>query len=271
MNFYNGRIESLKSNQIFVFGSNPEGRHGLGSALIAKKKFGAIYANGRGIQGQSYALPTKNLTANYTEKSTNITYKRYGEKSVSKEQIKTNIQELYDYAYQNIDLEFYIVYQNEKRNLNGFSSLDIFAMFTNGMLIPTNIFFSDTFQGIETNEIKMIDIEVVNIKSNPEVKKQDNYVYCGRGSDLGNPFVMKDYSIEERDRVCDEHESYLLENLKSDNEESKKIKNQLNYIWNIARKKGSVKLGCFCAPLRCHCDTLKKELEMKFIESKKYN
>ena len=32
MNFYYGQIVSLHMNEIFVFGSNPEGRHGKGSA-----------------------------------------------------------------------------------------------------------------------------------------------------------------------------------------------------------------------------------------------
>ena len=36
MKFYIGNIESLAENEIFVFGSNPEGRHGAGTAKIAK-------------------------------------------------------------------------------------------------------------------------------------------------------------------------------------------------------------------------------------------
>ncbi len=45
--------------EIFVFGSNLAGRHGKGAALFAKKHHGAIYGKGEGIQGQSYAIPTK--------------------------------------------------------------------------------------------------------------------------------------------------------------------------------------------------------------------
>jgi len=45
--------------EIFVFGSNLAGRHGRGSALEAKLKHGAIYGRGEGIQGNSYAIPTK--------------------------------------------------------------------------------------------------------------------------------------------------------------------------------------------------------------------
>lgn len=44
---------------IFVFGSNLAGRHGKGSALEAARNWGAIYGQGEGRQGNSYAIPTK--------------------------------------------------------------------------------------------------------------------------------------------------------------------------------------------------------------------
>lgn len=44
---------------IFVFGSNLAGRHGAGAALFALKNSGAIYGQGVGRQGDSYAIPTK--------------------------------------------------------------------------------------------------------------------------------------------------------------------------------------------------------------------
>lgn len=43
---------------VFVFGSNLGGRHGAGAAYHAVKCHGAIYGNGEGLQGSSYALPT---------------------------------------------------------------------------------------------------------------------------------------------------------------------------------------------------------------------
>lgn len=46
--------------EIFVFGSNLAGRHGAGAALFARKNHGAIYGQGVGLQGSSYAIPTKN-------------------------------------------------------------------------------------------------------------------------------------------------------------------------------------------------------------------
>lgn len=44
---------------IFVFGSNLAGRHGKGAALTARREHGAIYGQGEGRQGNSYAIPTK--------------------------------------------------------------------------------------------------------------------------------------------------------------------------------------------------------------------
>lgn len=44
---------------ILVFGSNEAGRHGKGAALFARQHHGAIYGQGEGLQGQSYAIPTK--------------------------------------------------------------------------------------------------------------------------------------------------------------------------------------------------------------------
>lgn len=51
-------INVLSSNEVFVFGSNLEGRHGGGAARTALNKFGAINGQGIGLQGQSYGIPT---------------------------------------------------------------------------------------------------------------------------------------------------------------------------------------------------------------------
>lgn len=53
------RITNLKENEIFVFGSNLAGIHGAGAAKLALQKFGAILYQGVGLQGKSYAIPTK--------------------------------------------------------------------------------------------------------------------------------------------------------------------------------------------------------------------
>ena len=77
-------------NFIFVFGSNLAGRHGKGAALHALKHHGAIYHCGRGIQGRSYGIPTKDL---------NI-------RTLPLEQIKANVEEFIEFARKRSDLTF---------------------------------------------------------------------------------------------------------------------------------------------------------------------
>ena len=128
---YSGMITSLKPNQIFVFGSNTQGRHGKGAALTAKNKFGAVYGQAEGPQGQSYAIITKDLT-----KSTHP--------SRTPEQIKEQIHNLYEYARQNPDKEFLIAYSGTGENLNAYSNQEMADMFSSE-LIPKNIIFEEEF------------------------------------------------------------------------------------------------------------------------------
>lgn len=58
MEYTPDNITSLGPDDIFVFGSNLQGNHAAGAARVAEEKFGAIFGQGEGIQGQSYAIPT---------------------------------------------------------------------------------------------------------------------------------------------------------------------------------------------------------------------
>ena len=51
-------IKALKENEVFVFGSNLGGFHAGGAARVALEQFGAVWGQGVGLQGQSYAIPT---------------------------------------------------------------------------------------------------------------------------------------------------------------------------------------------------------------------
>ncbi len=51
-------ITDLQEGEIFVFGSNLQGMHGGGAARIAHQKFGAVWGEGVGLCGQTYAIPT---------------------------------------------------------------------------------------------------------------------------------------------------------------------------------------------------------------------
>ena len=50
-------VESLKEGQVFVFGSNLIGYHSGGASLIAMQRFGAVWGQAEGPQGQCYAIP----------------------------------------------------------------------------------------------------------------------------------------------------------------------------------------------------------------------
>jgi hypothetical protein len=65
-------------------------------------------------------------------------------------------------------------------------------------------------------------------------------IYIGRGSKWGNPFVMKNHTKEERDRVCEEYEKWFW---------TTGLPNQIGEL------RGKI-LGCYCKPLRCHGDFL---------------
>lgn len=62
MNITPENIQTLKENEVFVFGSNEAGIHGAGAAKLALDKFGAKFGQMFGMQGQSFAIPTKDMT-----------------------------------------------------------------------------------------------------------------------------------------------------------------------------------------------------------------
>ena len=52
------RITYLNDNEVFVFGSNLDGMHGGGAARMAYEQFGAVWGEGVGHFGKTYAIPT---------------------------------------------------------------------------------------------------------------------------------------------------------------------------------------------------------------------
>ena len=145
---YTGDI-TPDANTIFVFGSNPEGRHGAGAAKIAREQFGAIYGQGEGLQGNAYALPTKDLRV--TENN--------GLRSISEAQIIENIKKLYETARQNPDKQFKIAYRNtDKASLNGYTGLEMIDMFLKAGSIPSNIVFSKEW--VDTGKFNLLKEEL---------------------------------------------------------------------------------------------------------------
>lgn len=145
--FWKGdRITQMTGNNIFVYGANPEFRNGAGAAKTARAFGAKPYGSGRGIVGNTYGLITKNLKPGFVEPGTGISYDKAGPRSVSPEQIRANIEELYQCARDNPDKTFFIAYKNTGSNLNGYSPQEMWAMFTQGIEVPGNIVFHNSFR-----------------------------------------------------------------------------------------------------------------------------
>lgn len=129
-----------EADKILVFGSNTEGRHGKGVAKIALDKWGAKYGQPHGLQGQSYAIVTKDLT-------------KKEHPSVSATVITNQIKELYEFARNNKDKSFYIPYRGDGQNLNAYSSYEMAQMFKKAGPIPENVLFEEYF-------VNLIQIDV---------------------------------------------------------------------------------------------------------------
>jgi hypothetical protein len=126
---YDGHLLQLLPNQIFVFGSNTEGRHGKGAAKTAMR-FGARYGQAEGPQGRTYAIVTKNLRAKTHP-------------SIAVGRITKQIIALYMYAQDHPDQQFMVAYGTGK-NLNGYTPQQMAIMFA-VQQPPDNIVFERYF------------------------------------------------------------------------------------------------------------------------------
>lgn len=98
-------------------------------------------------------------------------------------------------------------------------------------------------------------IHIINMYKQTFDRTNPNHVYCGRGSVLGNPFKMQ--TAADRDTVCDSYERYLMGQVVIGNPG---IIAELHRIARLTET-GDVSLVCFCAPKRCHCETIKRHVE----------
>ncbi|MBO5810643.1 MAG: ADP-ribosylglycohydrolase family protein [Bacteroidales bacterium] len=114
-------INNLKPNEIFVFGSNLDGMHGGGAARVAYNKFGAIWGQGVGLQGQSYAIPTMHGGVNV---------------------IKPYVDEFIDFAKSHTELKFLVT--RIGCGIAGFTDEEIAPLFKEAIEIE-NIYLPKSF------------------------------------------------------------------------------------------------------------------------------
>lgn len=97
-------------------------------------------------------------------------------------------------------------------------------------------------------------IYIKNLRDN-KFKNEPYQFRVDRTSPLGNPFAMK--SKQDRNEVCDMYSNYFYAVLiKRDY-----VMTYLHKIKDALLQYGFVELYCWCAPLRCHAETIKEVIE----------
>jgi hypothetical protein len=114
----------MNAGPIFVFGSNRAGIHGAGSALHARKFFGAVLGKGEGRTGQSFAIPTKDEFL----------------RVLPLDDIRKSVGKFIFYALEHPDLHFQVVPIG--CGLAGYTPDDIAPMFEKA---PANVELPDVF------------------------------------------------------------------------------------------------------------------------------
>lgn len=81
-------------------------------------------------------------------------------------------------------------------------------------------------------------------------------VRVDRVSILGNPFYMKNEF--ERNRVCEQYEAYFHEKMQRTDTD---FYREVMRLHEILQQYGKLELYCWCAPKRCHAETIKNYIE----------
>ena len=120
-------------------------------------------------------------------------------------------------------------------------------------------------------------VRIINLSNTYDIEENEVLIRVHRPRALGNPFIL----INEagRDEVCDKYQQYfddIVDRYKyggceamSDSEldREQKFMDELHRIqWHLAQGKDVV-LACFCAPRRCHSETIKAYLENESVHN----
>ena len=93
-------------------------------------------------------------------------------------------------------------------------------------------------------------IQIKNLKAGKPENPWD--VKVDRSSVLGNPFYMK--SESHRDEVCENYAEWFKAN------KSPTFYLELKRLCELYKEHGKLNLYCWCAPKRCHAETIRQHL-----------
>jgi predicted NAD-dependent protein-ADP-ribosyltransferase YbiA (DUF1768 family) len=98
-------------------------------------------------------------------------------------------------------------------------------------------------------------IRIVNMHNYKAKPLEEILIKVDRTTIIGNPFFMQ-YE-EQRDEVCNKYEVYFEKQMKV----NPKFKSEVDAIVEHVRRGDNVALGCWCAPKRCHAETIVRYVE----------
>lgn len=101
-------------------------------------------------------------------------------------------------------------------------------------------------------------IEIMNLKYVSQEYPFDFRI--DRKTVLGNPFILR--NEEDRDKVCDRYEKWFYNN------KDIKFQDQLAKLIEVYKEYGKLRLFCWCAPKRCHGETIRSYVLMNYIYDK---
>ena len=110
-----------------------------------------------------------------------------------------------------------------------------------------------------THEIKVLNkyhdsVAIAAARANDNFRVID----IMRGSLLGNPYIMRDKTDAERDRVIAQYRLWLWDHMKRRTSTGNVIG---NVIYALAKSKETIYLVCCCKPRKCHGDVIKAAIE----------
>ncbi len=148
-------INTLGRRDIFVFGSNLAGHHAGGAARTALNRFGAIWGQGEGLQGNSYAIPTMQGGI---------------------ETIRPYVEKFIEFTKREKSLTFYVT--KIGCGIAGFNIEDIALLFKNAIDLPNVRLPKEFVEGINANGQNQFNnfTETQNVDNLDEKRqdKQDN-------------------------------------------------------------------------------------------------
>lgn len=137
MEYTPDNIKSLEANGVFVFGSNLAGAHGGGAARVARERFGAVWGQGVGLQGQSYAIPTMQGGV---------------------ETIKPYVDQFIAFAEAHPELKFYVT--RIGCGIAGFTVAEIAPLFLEASGKPNIVLPRDFLEAMDSSHPEQVSTEV---------------------------------------------------------------------------------------------------------------